>query len=295
MLQKLAMGLFLINTSHLEDRVWFRDDEDFKAGMNYVPVAAEKVGVKVIVFILMSNHVHFLIRCLGKPLAKTFIDRFKTLYSGYYCNKYKVKAFLENTGETIQEIPAFDESPERAVAYVQMNCVAANICMSPEAYPWGSGDCFFNLSLKTCKRLGDMSGRAQIRLLHSNAKLNQNLEVGEQGYILPRSYVDVKYVEQLYRTPKRMNFFNVNSSKAKALMEKKITDSFSFSDQVLILATAEICRYMYQKQEVSELTRDEQVEVAHTLRQFFRCDAHQIARVLGLNYSEGANILESFH
>ena len=31
---------FLISTDHLEDRLWFRDEEDFRVAMNYVAVAA---------------------------------------------------------------------------------------------------------------------------------------------------------------------------------------------------------------------------------------------------------------
>lgn len=289
------MGLFLITTEHLENRVWFRDDEDFKAGMNYVPVVAEATGVTILSFILMSNHVHFFIQCSGGDLAKLFIDRYKTQYSLYFFKKYKVKNLLDSNGVTIREIELSNESPECAAAYVQMNPVAANICSRPESYPWGTGNCFFNPDIRKYKRLGDYSARAQARLLHSKVELNQYFEVFEEGYINPRSYVDVQYVESLFRSPKRMNYFLMNSSKAKALREKKLTDSFSFSDQVLIMATNEMCRYQYQNKNVQDLSRNELEDLAHTLRSFFRSDANQISRILGLTYSECVDILDSFN
>ena len=31
---------FLVTTDHLEDRLWFRDDEDFRVAMNYVAIQA---------------------------------------------------------------------------------------------------------------------------------------------------------------------------------------------------------------------------------------------------------------
>ena len=31
---------WLVTTEHLEDRLWFRDGEDFKAGMDFVPIIA---------------------------------------------------------------------------------------------------------------------------------------------------------------------------------------------------------------------------------------------------------------
>ena len=57
------MTFFLITTDHLEDRLWFRDDEDFKTGMNYAATVAFLLGVNVLAFILMSNHVHFVLAC----------------------------------------------------------------------------------------------------------------------------------------------------------------------------------------------------------------------------------------
>ena len=55
--------IFLLTTEHLEDGLWFRDEDDFKVAMNYVAIeAARHPEVVVLAFILMSNHVHFLLR-----------------------------------------------------------------------------------------------------------------------------------------------------------------------------------------------------------------------------------------
>ena len=53
--------IWLVTTDHLEDGLWFRDESDFKVGMNYVAALAADTGVIVLAFILMSNHVHFII------------------------------------------------------------------------------------------------------------------------------------------------------------------------------------------------------------------------------------------
>ena len=52
---------YLVSTEHLEDGLWFLDESDFITGMNYVAIQAFLSGVSVVVFILMSNHLHFLI------------------------------------------------------------------------------------------------------------------------------------------------------------------------------------------------------------------------------------------
>ena len=35
---KQEISFWLVTTEHLEDRIWFRDEDDFKIGMNYVAV-----------------------------------------------------------------------------------------------------------------------------------------------------------------------------------------------------------------------------------------------------------------
>ena len=71
---------WLVTTEHLEDRLWFRDEEDFKVGMNQVAVLAATSSVQIMAFILMSNHVHFV---LGgtKDDATDFITTFKKRFS----------------------------------------------------------------------------------------------------------------------------------------------------------------------------------------------------------------------
>ena len=185
---------FLISTDHLVDRLWFRDEEDFRVAMNYVAVAAFLSGVLVLAFILMSNHVHFVI-CGSRDRTELFINKFKQLYATYYKRKYGVCELLRRNGVDFREVRDDDESLERAIAYVLMNCVAANICMEPSGYPWGTGNTLFNSNPFPGRQLGDLSGRSRIRLLRSNAVLPSEYRLAPGGYILPESYVPVKGIE----------------------------------------------------------------------------------------------------
>ena len=55
--------IYLLTTSHLEKCLWFRDEEDYRVAMNYVAIqAACCPEVVVLAFVLMSNHVHFVLR-----------------------------------------------------------------------------------------------------------------------------------------------------------------------------------------------------------------------------------------
>ena len=45
---------WLVSTEHLENRLWFKDEEDFKSGMNHVAILAATSTAQIMAFVLMS-------------------------------------------------------------------------------------------------------------------------------------------------------------------------------------------------------------------------------------------------
>ena len=209
---EICMEFWLVTTDHLSTRIWFRDDEDYRMGMNLVAILACVLGVQVLAFELMSNHVHFVLHCTHEQ-AKHFCDEYKKRYSQYLNKKYGTKDFLRKVAVDILLVDGMDESLERAIAYVQMNCVAARICLSPTGYPWGTGNAFFKSIPVKGRRIDMFSKRSLRLLLHSTEELPPHLLVGEEGYILPECYVQVQWVESIFRTPQRMDFFLLDPGK----------------------------------------------------------------------------------
>ena len=286
--------LWLITTEHLETGLWFRDEEDFKVGMNFVAIQALLSPVVVLSFILMSNHVHFVLVADSKKDAEAFIDAFKHRYSLYLRHKYGVKEFLRRNGVKVDLINTFDEGAEQAIAYVQMNCVAANICSHPSQYTWGTGNLFFNQARPIGKSVCSFSKRALKCLLHSDIEnLPEDWLIGADGYILPENYVDVSFVETCYRTPKRMNYFLANSSKAKKRLEAADEHLPAFRDQVILAALPDLCQSLFGKKSFSELTVDEQTEFIRQIRFRFSAHVNQIARVCGLSYEDVARMMDT--
>ena len=68
----------MVTTDHLEVRIWFKDDEDFKAAMNFVAALSTMAGLRIVAFVLMSNHVHFILEC-EYSVAEVFISRLKKM------------------------------------------------------------------------------------------------------------------------------------------------------------------------------------------------------------------------
>ena len=284
---------YLVTTEHLKEGLWFRDENDFRAGMNFVAIQAYQSKVTVLAFILMSNHLHFVVQGRWADV-KAFIDGIKSRYSKYLNHKYGTAEFLRRNKVTIEEVSTLNEGLEKAIAYTQMNSVAANICSHPSQYPWGTGPVFFNATKRPGKPLGSLSKRARIRLLHCcKADFPADWLVSEDGYILPESYVAVGFVERCYHRASRMNYFLVNSSKAKRKIQNADDHHPAFRDQVILAALPDLYRSLFGKQSFEELTLEEKTESLRQVQRRFCSNVHQIARVTGLTYEVAARMMDS--
>lgn len=287
----MRMLFWLVTTDHLTDKIWFKDDEDFKAAMNIVAVLAATMNLQVIAFILMSNHVHFVLGC-ERELADEFITRFKQKYSQYYSRKYGSCELLRENGVDFQPLSIGDESFEKGVSYVIANCVAAKICLHPSQYPWGTGNCYFNISPLKDSKIGDLSGRARVRLLKSKLPVPDDYRVDDRGFVNPASYVPVEFVESVFRTPSRMDWFLRNSSKVRRLAESK--EAPSFNDQLIVAAIQSLSVSLFRKASPDELDDAQCAELFRQIRYRFSADPAQIARVSGKSYEKVCEHLEAF-
>lgn len=284
---------YLVTTDHLEEGLWFRDDEDFITGMNYVAIQAAKGRVTVLAFILMSNHLHFVLNGQREDV-RGFIDTLKGRYSRYLHRKYGEKEFLRRNHVDLQEVEGMEDAVRRVIAYVQMNCVAANICLTPDMYPWGTGSLFFNPARKAGIRIDQLSRRRLIKLMHSNeaGTLPADWVIGPEGYILPQCYVNVRYVESLFGAPSWMQYFLNTSSKAQKRLEGISRNLPSFKDQIILAALPDLYRTLFGKKHFGDLHPHEQAECLRQIRFRFSADPKQIARVVGISYADAAKLLD---
>ena len=278
----------------MENRIWFRDDEDFKTGMNYVALAATRCRVAVIVFVLMSNHVHFVLFGRNEAEMQAFYAYFKMLYSKYYQRKYGTVHFLRGNTLDCRQVLSADEALERVIAYVLMNPVAANICLHPINYPWGCGNCFFSTRGIKGRLASKLGPRERRRLLRSEQSAGWNAVVGEEGYILPESYVRKDMVEAIFRTPKRLDYFMKTSSKARQVLESDNAVMPSFRDQNIAGLAQDICFSLFRKTSLSALEVSEKQRLVFEVHRRSGADPKQLARVLEMQPAEVATFLSRY-
>lgn len=56
-------NFYHVCTDGLEQVTLLKDEEDFKTAWNYIALIAWHIGVEVVAFILMSNHMHQILAC----------------------------------------------------------------------------------------------------------------------------------------------------------------------------------------------------------------------------------------
>lgn len=285
-----GLGFWLVTTEHLKNGLLFKDDEDYKCGMNCVAVSSVATGVNVLAFILMSNHTHFVLEC-EQSAVNEFISKLKKNYSRYYCKKYSEQNILKRNEVYIQQLSQSNEALERAIAYVQMNSVAANICVEAMQYPWGTGGTFFTSTKVKGTYLKDISARSRNRILHSNVDMPPYLILSDEGYIVPETYVRKDLVEDVFKTAKRMKFFLNKSSKARRNLEY-IGGAPNFNDTLVAQAVTELCNSMFHKKKLADLTQTQTIELLRQLQYRFSASIDQIARVTGLEYPEVSRWLD---
>lgn len=140
--------------------------------------------------------------------------------------------------------------------------------------------------------LASLSAREQRRFIHSNVVLPDEWVLGEDGYILPSSYVRKDLVENVFGSTRRMNYFLQNSSRAKLRLETGEQILPAFKDQVIVAALSDLCRSLFRKQQVNELSEGQLVELMRQIRYRFSANVNQIARVVGVSYEDAAKLLD---
>lgn len=279
-------------TKGLEDDVIFRNREDFVVGMNYVAIALKIAGADILVFVLMSNHFHFLIHA-DKLSAMKFIDTYKRLISRYVRNTYGVAKLLRTVETGCSEVDLNDEALKRLIAYILNNPVKAGINCFPQNYEWGSGKCYFSNFdyTKDSRPLSELGTRERRSLLHSRAILEDNYLINSQGYVEPESYVRKDLVEKIFRSAKSFEYFLSTSSRDQRIDPSEESRQVVFSDTLVLSGVNEILEKRYESLDVSELSELNRSKLILELRKVFNAPPKQLARVLGLTLREVVNSL----
>ena len=193
----------------------FDTDEDKTYAWNSVAICAESAGVTVLVSTVNDTHLHTMIRgeeqkvlLFKRVLRLRLTRRFPRVFLTCKC--------IDSRKEALSKF-----------MYVYRNCLDFYKKM-PGEYRWGSGNIYFSelRSHPAYSLLGDFTFRERFHQLQTKKALPPNWQIDAEGRILPESFIDYVYVEQLFRSVRTFIAFLYVRREDEAAMKQEIHRSY---------------------------------------------------------------------
>lgn len=263
----------------------FQDEADFIAGVNRIGICCLKTKAKVVSFVLMDNHVHFVL--LGTmSQCKEFITLYKQLTGTWIHNKYGLNDFLKQLPTTISRLDT-EERLLNTIAYIDRNPIVAGYKYLATEYPWGSAQYLFKkvVANEPTRRLGTLTVRSKIKLLNTRTTLPDDWSINQNGMLTPQSFIDFSKTESYFKSPARYSYYLAKKLEGIVEKEYETAQKIFIPDSELREIVGKIISNEYGKNNLSDLDLNSRLSIAKKLRYNYASTIKQIARMLHLEKS----------
>ena len=278
-------GYFHICTDGAAVPWMFQDDQDFIAGVNRIGICCLKTGIEVIAYVLMDNHVHFLL--YGTMLmCKAFITLYKRLTGKWILTKYGMSDYLRHLPTDILRIDT-EERLLNTIAYLDRNPLIAGYSKLPGEYPWGSAKYFFKEKdiAESTKSAGDFTKRELRYILGTRTVIPDDWKINHAGMIHPTSFLNVRSMELYFKTPIRYSYFLAKKQEGVIEQELEHSQKTFIPDKELRLIVNKLVKDNFGADNVNALDVKSKLMIARKLRYDYASTIKQIARMLRLDKS----------
>ena len=259
----------------------FQDDKDFIAGINRIAICHIKTMAIVLCFVLMDNHVHFVLKGTLHQ-CKKFINLYKRLTGRWIMERYGITDYLRLLPTDIIRITT-EESLLNTIAYIDRNAVVAGYGHMPGEYPWGSAKYMFREKSEIDgRRISSFTRREQKAILHSNIVLPCDWIVENERMILPTCFMDISITESFFKTPIRYTYFLSKKLEGMIELELEHAQKVFIPDKEMRQIVKEIIYERYQATDIRQIGINERLQIARTLKFKYACSVKQISRMTQL-------------
>ena len=281
------MGYYHLVVESFEKGQMFNNDLQFASGMNTVALAQFVYAVVILVFDLMVNHAHFLVRCTGAAAVDFFISFKKRVNSELVADGSP--PLPDDLGFKLLPIDVNDPYHLKDVAvYIPRNPYKASSRITPSGYIWSSNYLIFSDIIKLIQKkpLKEFSASKLRKILKSKTVLpgdylfNENL-----GIILPESYVATDEVEKIIGSSWNYCDRIVRNMNAYVRIAEKISDRIFINDNELGTIIYSICKNKYGVKSYLELGLSDRCSLAVRLSKDYHIEPKRICRKLSIERS----------
>ena len=263
----------------------FQDDQDFIAGINRIAICHLKTCVSVIAYVLMDNHVHFVLYGT-MPQCKAFITLYKRLTGKWILLKYGIGDYLKHLPTDILHIDS-EERLLNTIAYLDRNPLVAGFAKLPGEYPWGSARCYFRdkSSAEFTKLIAGLTKNERRAVLRTRTVFPRDWKINELGMIDPLCFLDSQRVESYFKSPLRYTYFLAKKLEGIVEQDLEYSQKAFLPDKDVRAIIGKLSHELFGVTSVSRLDVKSKLLIARRLRYDYASTVKQIARLLRLDKS----------
>lgn len=246
----------------------FHNTAEFVFAMNTIALCALLYPVRILRFELMGNHIHIILEGTGAACLKVFFFIRKRL----------------GVDLDFRLIPIEDEDQLiNTILYVDRNPYETDLNVLPGGYPWGTGGLGFRMQPPGGVRADTLSKAYLRRILRSEVAVPVDFRVDtELGMILPASYVDTAFFEQVFGTASFYLTRFVKALEAFLHLAEKSGEELHISPAEVDALIEDQLRENYGGNRFQFLRTWEKEKLVQTLANQYRIPPATLAERLGL-------------
>ena len=282
---------FHISLEGLEKAIICRDDQDYDVLVKYIFLCALSKNVRVVTYVVGSNHLHVIVLAEDLEQAKACGDEIRRRYAMWFSHKYHERKLYHRKCADAQWIDT-EWYLRNAIAYVFRN--ALDNGDNVETYPWSGYRALFCQGKCTgwTRPAASLTKRERETIFRTNDTLEGvPWLLDADGRLEPASTCDYAYVEEAFDGSQAFLLKTIGTVNM-AEMNQKLVDGprTRMLDGEFFKQISSVSDRWFGRP-VSELTRTEQARIIPYIYRTTRTTIPQLARGFGLSRDEVTDIL----
>lgn len=272
-------------TSHLETDIYFRNKEEMDLALNIIAIAVFASGCRLLAFAIMSNHFHFVIEGTIEQ-CMLFFEHFHskltvlmtTLGRKELADRCEPKFICVKDLWQLKDL----------IAYVVRNPFVAMKDVNMFSYKWCSGYLYFNSMLPDLpkgERVADLSLAKRRAFSRSRTGEVDDRILAVDGIACASCFVDYNRVEAFFDDARDYQHWLLKNVDAQVETATLVGDRIVLDDHEMWDVVYRLCRTTYDVKTPKDLSQENKLGLARTLKQKYCATNSQIARCLGLMLS----------
>lgn len=268
----------------LSDVILCRDDEDFDVFVKNIHLCALRKNVLVVVYIVMSNHLHVVILAQDQVSADNYALELKRINSMFFTFKYGLNKTLKKVDFSALFLDN-NSYLRNSIVYTLKNSLDAGCRV--DLYSWSAYRCIFPSPEEKPTELwpvSRLSTREVERIFHTNMDISlTGWKIDNNERLDPASVCDTAYAESAFNGD--ISYFSrlLGTVDAQAMTAKFVDGPRTrLNDQEFFKVLSETSERWYNKT-VDDLSMDNKLRLAPYIYHVVRTSPKQIARGLGLD------------